>query len=748
MPLTLILCYGFVIILTALGCIFLALAFTDSTALLIKIWQFEPLHFEIALRIDSFANICALSICWIGALIFLYSSSYLKSYSRRISVICMLGLFAFSMLLTVLADNLILVFIAWELTSIFSYALISTEREKPEVRMAALSSLLITAGGGLGLLILAILSITFFGAASFSELEFYKDQIIAHPWSHTLLLLASFAAFSKSAQFPFSSWLPRAMAAPSPVSAYLHSATMVTLGVYLLVRLFPIFGSMELWTILLCTIGGLSFLVAGIRAFIAEKIKTILAHTTVSALGLMVLMLGIGSPYSVKAALVFYIVHALYKSSLFMLAGDFAKFQKSNTLQKLEEVDNFSFSSKLACILALAAMVGLPPLLAFISKELLIEATLNSKSALLLTALLIIANGFVTACALTIGWSILKPKKKKRKKHSLSPVSNFSLLTFPALILGILGIIFGVLAQEITEPILAEAYFNLIASDKELDLKLWHGFNFAFAVSTATLVFAAFLAIYRKSITKLKIILSLEELFLNGQKYFDFVVYRFSALCKIATSYFQTGKLTDYLVLNFIALACVLAVGAVTHSNFDMKNIIFPSEALLIGALLIIAGSVIILNSDSRAGGILSLALVGLGTTVVFVCSSAIDLALTQILVETLTLVIFVFIAIKVPKKYFSIGASSSAVSHFIALLIGASFAFLHMMALRSQESTEISEYYLTQSIPQAFGGNVVNVILVDFRSFDTFGEVLVLCIAALGVLALIRIIPQHKGNL
>jgi multicomponent Na+:H+ antiporter subunit A len=363
------------------------------------------LGIDLAFRVDGWSLLFLLLIGGIGALILIYAAGYFQGHRQAGRFYAFILLFMGSMLGLVTADNLILLFIFWELTSFSSYLLIGFDHEKPESRATALQALLITGGGGLALLVGFLLIGQVSGSYSYSALLEQPDMLRDHALYLPILLLVLAGAFTKSAQVPFHFWLPGAMTAPTPVSAYLHSATMVTAGIYLLGRFSPLLGGTDAWHYLVTSVGAVTMLIGALMALVQTDLKRLLAYSTVSALGTLTLLLGIGTVLAVKAVAVFLIVHSLYKGALFMIAGAVDHETGTRDVRALGGLFKVMPITALAAGAAALSMSGFPPLLGFIGKELLYEANLAApQAAVLITGAGVAANIIIVAVALMVGF--------------------------------------------------------------------------------------------------------------------------------------------------------------------------------------------------------------------------------------------------------------------------------------------------------------------------------------------------------
>lgn len=700
---------------------------------------------EIGLNLEFSLNglsmAFALLITGIGALVFLYSAAYMKSYEGTDKFYFYLFLFSGAMLGLVLSGNLVQLFIFWELTSFLSYLLISFFHEKETARKAAFQSLFITALGGLILLSGIILLGSVVGSYSISDWIAHSSEIKASPLYLPGLLCILVGAFTKSAQFPFHFWLPGAMQAPTPVSSYLHSATMVKAGVFLLLTLSPALGGTTEWTYIIPLFGAITMLTGAYFSITQTDLKAILAYTTISALGILILLIGIDTDLSIKAALLFLFVHAFYKATLFMIAGLIDKKTGTRELTLLGGLKKTMPITFVLTTLALLSMAGLPPMLGFLGKELIYEAKVQSPGIASLVLIMgVSANVFMVAVSLYFMAKVFLGNTVKSPK----PASEKGLLFLigPA-ILAVLSLAFGLFPDMLGTRIIEPALHSIRTNANDVHLHIWHGFNKVFMLSllTVTLGFSLFFILIKynaildkwRSLNNKIFTIQLTNVFFG-------VIDRFLKLSKQNTKLIQHGYHRFYLlgVIVFTTLLLwyqmFVTKGWKMEADFSFHPFYFSGLVAIL-----IAASIYSMFTKSRIALILSMGVIGYGISLIFLYYSAIDLAITQILVETLTVVMFVLILQRLPHFAQLSSKLTKARDLIIALSFGGVMTLMALKAIHVNFNRPISDFFMENSYLKAHGENVVNVILVDFRALDTLGEVTVLTIAAIGVYVLFK---------
>lgn len=701
------------------------------------------LGIDLAFRIDGLSLLFLLLISGIGALILIYAGGYLHGHRHEGRFFAFILLFMGSMLGLVAADNLILMFVFWELTSLASYLLIGFDHEQKKSRAAALQALLVTGGGGLALLAGFLLLGQMGGSFSFTGLLEKGEAVRGHALYLPTLLLVLAGAFTKSAQVPFHFWLPAAMAAPTPVSAYLHSATMVKAGVFLLARMHPLLGGTVAWNDIVTVVGVATMLTGALLALAQTDLKLLLAYSTVSALGTLTLLLGIGTKLAMEAAVVFLVVHSLYKGALFMVAGAVDHEAGTRDVRSLGGLIRVMPVTAVTAGLAALSMSGVPPLLGFISKELLYEAKIEAADlGALITAAGVCANAAMVAIAIIVGFRPFHGPVRLPNGAAHEPPP--ALVLGPAVLAG-LGVIAGLFPGLLAGTLVAPAVTAVRVEETVIDLKLWHGFNAVLALSVVTVAAGIGLYLARARVRAFARWLAPVKRF-GPERGYALALAGLAAVAGAQTRVLQHGRLRDY-VLTVLAFAAILAgsaalsrgVGAVSFEGMRFYEIA--------AGLLVLGGALAAIRAKTRLAAVAALGVVGYGIALIYALFGAPDLAMTQILVETLTLVLFVLVVYHLPRFAAFSSARRRGLDALFAIAAGTVIALLVFTALDAPQPKTVSDYFAENSL-RAQGRNVVNVILVDFRALDTLGEITVLAVAALGVFALIRLWPgAGKGG-
>ena len=693
------------------------------------------LGLSFASRADAFALLMILLIAGIGVLVLVYSRWY---FSPRPDVGRLAGTitaFAGSMLGLVLSDNLLVLYLFWELTSVTSFLLIGFEDEKREARSAAVQAFLVTGAGGLAMLAGFVLLGQAAGTYSLSGI------LADPPGGGTVapaLLLVLLGAFTKSAQVPFHFWLPAAMAAPTPVSTYLHSATMVKAGVYLVARLAPAFAVTQgYWRPLVVGVGLATMLLGGLRALRQNDLKLLLAYGTVSQLGFMVALLGAGRPELTYAGAAVVLAHGLFKATLFLVVGIVDHQAHTRDLRRLSGLASRMPATFAVASVGVASMAGLPPLFGFVAKEAAFEAVLHTRAAWIAALC-----GMVAGSALTVAYGArflhgafagkAADGDPTRVGAAVSPPSAAFLA--PAAVLGVLTLAVGLIPAAVNGLVTASAT-ALDPSGIYKSLALWHGVNPALGLSGISLLGG--LALFRggAALERPAAVIARWPAADDG--------YRASVtgLVRVAdrvTGIVQNGSLPTYLTVILAAAVALPGTALLFGTAPPLPELAENPLQAAVGAL-VLGAALGTAGARRRFVAVLFLGAVGFGVAVLFLLHGAPDLALTQLLIETLVLVIFVLVLRHLPDRFEPAPwRIRRATRLLLSLGVGAFVAVFSLVAAGSRTGDPISTAYAERALPEAGGRNVVNVILVDFRGFDTLGEITVLTVAAMGITSLV----------
>lgn len=715
-------------------------------ATLQQTWNWLPqLGINLSFRLDALGLLFGLLITGIGTLIYIYAYYYLSPKNSLAKLYLLLMVFMAAMLGISLSNNLILLLVFWELTSISSFLLVGYWGNYDAAQRGSRMALTITGMGGLAMLGGFILIGQITGTYQIDELLSMKQMIQSHSLFVPALLLILLGAFTKSAQFPFHFWLPNAMAAPTPVSAYLHSATMVKAGIFLLARLAPIFVGAALYHNIVTFVGLFTLCMAAFFAIFKEDLKGLLAYSTISHLGLIVCLLGIGSPLAVAAAIFHIINHATFKAALFMIAGIIDHESGTRDLRKLSGLwQLLPFTGTLTLITA-ASMAGVPLTNGFISKEMFFTELVNSLNggALIFSVIVATLAGiFAVSYSIRLVHGVFfdgPVGAKVPNKDAHEPPFG---MRVPALLLAILCILVGILPALLVETIVNQTTrASLMAPNFEgVHLAIWHGINLPLLMSIIALVGGA---IFYFALAKNQRIRHIDlDPYLGvfqGRELFDrFLKYLLLGSRKIKQRT-ETGSLQLYLFLIVIFSIAIVATPLLNQglTTGTRELLHAPWVAIVLWLILFCACWMMIWFHHERIKAVLISGAIGLVVTMVFVGLSAPDLALTQITVDVVTTVLLLMSLSLLPQLTpYESKRTRRWRDATIAIVGGVGIGWIAWLIL-TRDHNSISWFFLQQSLPLGGGSNVVNVILVDFRGFDTFGEITVLGIAAIGSLCL-----------
>ncbi len=697
--------------------------------------------------LDGLSLVFALLITGIGTLIVFYSGGYLHGHPHLGRFYAyMLGFMA-SMLGLVLASDVISLFIFWELTSLSSYFLIGFDHHRESARAAALQALLVTGIGGLALLAGLVLLGLAGGSQEIYELLGRGEVIVSHRLFAPILILLLAGAFTKSAQVPFHFWLPSAMEGPAPVSAYLHSATMVKAGVYLVLRLSPIFGGTPAWHTSLALFGGVTMIAGAWLAIVQTDMKKLLAYTTVNGLGMLVFLTGMGTPLALQAAVVFLIAHALYKGSLFLSAGVVDHETGNRNVRQLRGLHRRLPLITIASVLAGVSMAGLPPLFGFVGKELIYETVLATPGpARLATAAAVLANTLLLAAT---GVLLLRPFFGKPAGEIASGSGHrigIDLWLGP-LLPAAAGLAFGLVPGIVARTLVSPAASAAAARHVDVHLALWHGFTPMLALSLVTIALGC--ALYGVCISREKQLDQWRWLGSAGPDHWYTVgLDALKALAHWQTRLLQSGHLHHYVLIIVLTAIVLTTVAMIRLKGFftaaiDLQVTVYE----LVIIILMVLAALVAVCSKSRLSAIVAMGVIGYGMALIFIDFGAPDLAMTQFIIETMTVILFVLVIYRLPRYSVVSTTGGRLLNAMVAAASGALMTSLVLVAHGVQQGSRLSGYFAEKSLLLAHGRNIVNVIIVDFRGMDTLGEITVLSLAGIGVYTLLKLRPHRNGE-
>ena len=713
-------------------------------------------------RLDGLGLMFGLMISGIGLLIVIYAAFYLHHDDPAGKFYSQLMLFMAAMLGIALSDNLLLMVVFWELTSISSFLLVgywgSHPKKGAEARAGARMALTVTGGGGLALLAGVVLLGQMAGTYDLSTMlatPGLVEQIQADSRYPLMLALVLLGCFTKSAQFPFHFWLPEAMAAPTPVSAYLHSATMVKAGLFLMMRLTPVIGGTELFQGVVASVGLLTMVFAAFVAIFKHDLKGLLAYSTVSHLGLVTFLIGLGSPMAAVAAVFHILNHACFKAALFMSAGIVDHETGTRDMRKLGGLMALMPVVGTLALLASAAMAGIPPFNGFISKEMMLEQALHSGNALwgslgwAVPVLATLGGLFSMAYSLRLVHDVFfnGPPKDLPVAHPHEPPLG---MKAPVMLLVAACVAVGLLPMTVAGPMVQAATTAMLGeAAPAFKLALWHGLNLPLLMSAVAVGGGAVLYFTLAGGGRLHRYLPRS---FSGKGVFTGTVDGLFGLAGRFTHHLENGSLQRYaafMVASAVAVAAwPLLQGAASGLGLGTgARALLPATPLAVVLWLLLAATcaALVLGHHQRLRAVVLVGVVGLVTSLTFLGFSAPDLALTQLSVEVVSTVLLLMglalLPQTTPRESSTLRRGRDAV---LAIAGGAGLAWLSWLVM-TRDHVSIAWYFLEQSVPKGGGTNSVNVILVDFRGYDTFGEITVLGIAAVGVLALLQGLRVHK---
>jgi multicomponent K+:H+ antiporter subunit A len=693
---------------------------------------------------DGLGFFFAAMILTIGLLVIIYARYYLSREDPMGRFFAYLLLFQGAMVGVVLSDNVIALLVFWEMTSLTSFLLIGFWRKRADARQGARMALVVTGGGGLALIAGLLLVAEAAGSYQLSEILARGDVVRASPLYLPALGLVLLGAFTKSAQFPFHFWLPHAMAAPTPVSAYLHSATMVKAGVFLLARLWPVLAGTEAWFLIVAPVGLATMLIGAVIALFKDDLKALLAFSTVSHLGLMTMLLGFGTPMAAVAAVFHIVNHATFKAALFMSAGIVDHETGTRDIRRLGGLVWLMPVTGTLALLASASMAGVPLFNGFLSKEMMLEEAAHTAYLgldFLFPVLATVAALFSVAYSARFAFGTFLGKPRHDYPHH--PHDPPMGMWLPVAVLVVPVIAIGILPGAVAGPLVALTAGAVIGGPlPDYDLALWHGLTPALVMSLVAFSGGAALLLGFARADALRRRLPRPD----AKAMFEKVAAGLVVACRRAVATVQDGSLPRYAGASLATLVAVGGYGFWSASHGAGSRPLLPVSAPAAAAFLslLLASGMVLLRHGDRLTALILTGVVGVIVALAFLQFSAPDLALTQISVDVVTTILLLLALNLLPKT--TPPEDSRAVRWRDGLLAG--FAGLGVAGLAygvmTRDGVSISDYYLAESKPGGGGTNVVNVILVDFRGYDTFAEIIVLGIAALAIYALLD--PALKG--
>lgn len=708
------------------------------------------LGLDISLNLDGLSFFFGLLISGIGFLVSMYAASYLKKEDSFEKFYATLMLFMSAMLGVILANNLLLLIIFWELTSISSFLLVGFWGEKSEARKAARMALGVTGGGGLIMLGGFVILGNIAGTYEIDNLMGMRDIIQRDHNFPIALILILFGCFTKSAQFPFHFWLPQAMSAPTPVSAYLHSATMVKAGIFLLARLTPVIGGNDLFFNIVTSVGLITLLIGAFFAIFEYDVKGVLAYSTISHLGLIVFLIGIGTPLSITAAIFHILNHATFKAALFMIAGVIDHETGTRDLRKLGGLISYLPWTAAFSLVAAASMAGIPLFNGFISKEMFLTEAISiyddNQLAWYVPVIAIMASMLGVIYSFNLVKRLFFGPQSQAMPYKNPHEPSWGMRA-PIAVLCIVCIVVGILPSSSVGSLVAIAALAVNHHESNVHLSLWHGFNVPLAAS----IFAIVSGLIFIKFLKFGYHIKWFGVSVSARKIFYFIFNGIFAIAGIFSKSVDRKSLQSYLITMVISSITVSLFVFLSFDNFVMtgNRVLLPVSAfsMLMWLILLITCIFMLKNHHDRFQSVIFSGVAGLIVSVCFFGISAPDLALTQITIEIVSTVLLLMGLALLPAQTPHESSFSKKIRDgCIAAVAGAGVSWLAWIVLTSSHES-IAWYFLKNSVQGAGGANIVNVILVDFRGYDTFGEITVLAISAIGVMALMDGMQTKKPS-
>jgi multicomponent Na+:H+ antiporter subunit A len=693
----------------------------------------RALSLTFSFRLDGFAAVMALLVAGIGIVVLVYAHDYFAADPSPGRVIRFAGWFTFfagAMLGLVVADDLWTLFVFWELTSVMSFLLIGLDDRLPDARASAQRALLLTVAGGL-VMFAGFVCLTH--EAGTANLQGVLGAAASSTTFQIGLALVLVGAFVKSAQVPFHFWLPGAMVAPTPVTAFLHSATMVNAGVLIVARFAPPFAHLDWWRPTLVAVGGVTMLAGGVAALRRDDAKQLLAFGTVSQLGLLVLVFGVGEREATAAGVVLLVAHALFKSGLFLTVGAVEHATGTRDLRRLSGVGRALPWLAGSATLCAASMIGLPPLLGFLGKESALAALVDGGAWLAVALVVVVVGSVLTvAYSIRVWWGLFATKPSGAEVATVHHRPGW-VLVGPIGFLAAASLVSAVVAA--ADGGLLEAAATSLDDAAQLHVALWPGFHLPLVLSALIVVVGAALGVAvvraaRPSAASTTL----------GQRVYGRMYNGLLEGAQRITLVTQSGSLPIYLTVVFCVIVAALGVALAIGAASGWGDVVV-ADSVLQGAVAILAVgmALAVVAARRRFVSVLLLGGVGQALTVIFLAYGAPDLALTQFMVETMTIVAFVLVLRHLPRDHAAPPSwAPRALRVGLALAVGVTVGWFALAIGSNDRPTDVTRRVERLSLPEAGGRNVVNVTIVDFRGVDTMGEITVFGVAALGVANLV----------
>ena len=745
----------------------------DGKFMLSEIPWIPSLGISFVSYIDGLSLLFTLLITGIGALVVLYSIFYLdKNREKLNNFYVYLLLFMSAMLGVVQSDNLISLYLFWELTSISSFLLIGYWSTRDRSRFGALKSMMITVFGGLMMLGGFVLLYIMGGTFSIRGLIAISSELVGQDFFILALVLILLGAFTKSAQFPFYIWLPDAMEAPTPVSAYLHSATMVKAGLYLVARFTPVFAASEVWVWLVTGIGLLTLFWGSVFAVKQTDLKAILAFSTVSQLGLIMSLLGASAvayhtedaifKFAAFAAIFHLINHAVFKGSLFMIAGIVDHETGTRDIRKLGGLMSIMPISFTVALIGSLSMAGLPPFGGFLSKEMFLQSMLALRSfdlfnfgtwGILFPVVAWVASVFTFVYSFYFVFKTFMGKRKSEKLSVIPHEAPFGMLISPVILASLVVAIFfipNLVGKLFVKPAVMAIQPTLYnhPSEVAVHVSAWHGFDAPELWMTITLIVVG--AVLFLTMAKWQKLYDVQPHYLSLNALYDSVTHLSEGGMNKLSRFYMNGLIRTYLIYMFVFIAAITTATLFIRDAFELDmNSLTPVNVYgILTALILVASVWMVIVAKTRLAAIIALGAVGYSVALFFVIFKAPDLALTQLVIETVSVALFMLAFQHLPAlKRHGESTRFRFVNFIVAASVGITMTLVALSAHSQKLIPSISKFYKDTVSTEAAGGNIVNVILVDYRGFDTLFEAAVLAIAGIGVIGMIRLRLSRKEN-